>query len=281
LIKIKVNVELVIFVIFVISISACHPILKGKSDVNNPMVLIPAGKFTMGYVPIDEDDWGDRDEEPVHEVYLSSFWIDKYETTALDFSKFLNENLDKADRFIRVGKATTIKFIKGKYNPRMGMERLPANGISWYGADAYCRSIKKRLPTEAEWEKAARGIDQRVFPWGNSFPNPEWITFRRKFSKLGFKVFSPIDEMEKGQSPYGVYHLAGNVWEWVSDWYEDVYYENSPENDPQGPDSGESRVLRGGNWYYKAYYLRSVYRYNDKPESLKVWQGVRCSKSGK
>jgi formylglycine-generating enzyme required for sulfatase activity len=276
---IKINVELVIFVVFVITISACHPILKGKSDVDNPMVLIPAGKFTMGYVPIDEDDWGDRDEEPVHEVYLSSFWIDKYETTALDFSKFLNANLDKETQYFRFGKATTIELLNGKYNPRFGMDKLPANGVSWYGADAYCHSVQKRLPTEAEWEKAARGTDQRIFPWGNSFPNPEWVTFRRKFSDIGFKVFSPIDEMEKSESPYGVYHMAGNIWEWVADWYEDVYYEDSPEKDPLGPESGESKVLRGGNWYYKAYYLRSVYRFNDTPESLKVWQGVRCAKS--
>ncbi len=248
-------------------------------SVGDPMILIPAGNFTMGYKPVDDDDWGDRDEEPVHDVFLSSYWIDKFETTALDFSNFLNQNLEKADQYFRFGKATTIEIVNDKFSPRLGMERLPANGISWYGADAYCRSIKKRLPTEAEWEKAARGTDQRIFPWGNSFPNPEWITFRRKFSKLGFKVFSPVDEMEKGQSPYGVYHMAGNIWEWAADWYEDIYYEYSPENDPQGPDSGETKVLRGGNWYYKAYYLRTVYRYNDRPESLKVWQGVRCAKS--
>ncbi len=277
----KSYLEFVIFLIFAATFSACQSFPQGTQNTSDSMILIPAGKFTMGYEPIDDDDWGDRDEEPVHEIFLNSYLIDKYETTALDFSRFLNENLDKANQFIRLGNATTIEIVNEKFSPRAGMEKLPANGISWYGADAYCRSVKKRLLTEAEWEKAARGTDQRVFPWGNSFPNPEWITFRRKFSKLGFKVFSPVDEMEKSQSPYGVYHMAGNVWEWVADWYEDVYYEYSPENDPQGPDSGESKVLRGGNWYYKAYYLRTVYRFNDKPESLKVWQGVRCAKSEK
>jgi formylglycine-generating enzyme required for sulfatase activity len=271
--------EIIIFLIFVVICSACQPFPQKTMAIGDAMVLIPGGKFTMGYEPVNEDDWGDRDEEPIHQVNLNSFWIDKYETTAFDFSWFLNKHLDKADQYIRLGKATTIELRHGKFSPRPGMDRLPANGISWYGADTYCRFIEKRLPTEAEWEKAARGVDKRIFPWGNSFPNPQWITFRRKFSKLGFKVFSPVDEMGKSQSPYGIYHMAGNVWEWVADWYDDSYYEYSPESDPQGPESGESKVLRGGNWYYKAYYLRSTYRFNDNPESLKVWQGVRCAKS--
>jgi formylglycine-generating enzyme required for sulfatase activity len=276
--KDKSYFEVVIFLICVVVFSACQSLPQKTLNTSDSMILIPAGKFTMGYKPVDDDDWGDRDEEPVHDVFLSSYWIDKYETTALEFSRFLNENLEKADQFFRFGKATTIEFVNGQFRPRFGMERFPANGISWHGADAYCHSVKKRLLTEAEWEKAARGTDQRVFPWGNSFPNPQWVTFRRKFSKLGFRVFSPVDEMEKGRSPYGVYHMAGNVWEWVADWYEDVYYEDSPEKDPQGPEISESKVLRGGNWYYKAYYMRTVYRFNDNPESLKVWQGVRCGK---
>jgi formylglycine-generating enzyme required for sulfatase activity len=163
------------------------------------------------------------------------------------------------------------------FRPRPGLEDYPANRVSWYGADAYCRSVNKRLPTEAEWEKAARGTDRRIFPWGDESPTNERVTFRRKFVKLGFKAMEPVHSMSGGRSPYGAHHMAGNVWEWVADWYEDSYYEVTPLKNPQGPDSGISKVLRGGNWYYKAYYMRTTYRFNERPEIFKIWQGFRCA----
>ena len=85
--------------------------------------------------------------------------------------------------------------------------------------------------------------------------------------------------MPGGRSPYGVHHMAGNVWEWVADWYKDSYYEETPLENPKGPNSGISKVLRGGNWYYKAYYIRTTYRFNEKPEIFKIWQGFRCAKN--
>ncbi|MDH3257613.1 MAG: formylglycine-generating enzyme family protein, partial [Nitrospinota bacterium] len=196
-------------------------------------VRIPAGPFLMGAVIENEHEWGDTDEEPVHEVTLSEYFIDRYEVTAGDFAEYLNAHPDEAERYIEMGNAVTLEKVAGTYRPRPGLEKHPANRVSWYGADAYCRSQGKRLPTEAEWEKAARGTDERVFPWGNQFPHNDFVTYRRKFSKYGFDAMKPVDSLPEGQSPYGVYHMAGNVWEWVADWYEDSYYEHSPAKDPQ------------------------------------------------
>ncbi len=241
------------------------------------MVRIPAGPFAMGTVIENERLWGDTDEEPVHEVFLSEYFIDRYEVTAQEFGAFLNAHPDEAERYIRIQNTATLEHTGGTYRPRPGLEKHPANRVSWYGADAFCRWRGQRLPTEAEWEKAARGTDERIFPWGNRFPHNDFVTFRRKFSEYGFDVMQPVDALPGGQSPYGVYHMAGNVWEWVGDWYEDSYYEHSPAKDPQGPEPGISKVLRGGNWYYKAYYMRTTYRFNEYPDAFKIWQGFRCA----
>jgi formylglycine-generating enzyme required for sulfatase activity len=246
---------------------------------SSPMVQVPEGEFTMGFVIENDESWGDVDEEPVHKVFLDTFWIDAYEASAEEFSEFLNANLEDATRFFEPGPAVTIVFEEGKYRPREGLENYPANRISWYGASSYCNWKGKRLPTEAEWEKAARGTDERIFPWGNEFPTNERVTFRRKFSEYKFKAMEKVDALPLGKSPYGAHHMAGNVWEWVADWYSGDYYSTSPERNPQGPDEGDSKVLRGGNWYYKAYYMRTTYRFNDPPEIFKVWQGVRCAKT--
>ena len=257
------------------SIFGCAALLE--IDTKENMVFIPEGSFTMGF-KIDNDlEWGDMDEEPVHPVTLSAYWIDKYEVTSSGFANFLNANKHQAHRFIEVTPAVTIKLENNVYQPRKGLENYPVNRVSWFGADAYCKWIGKRLPTEAEWEKAARGNDQRIFPWGNNFPDNTRVTFRRKFSEKEFKVMEPVDGMTKGVSPYGVHHMAGNVWEWVSDWFDASAYQDENRRDPQGPDSGISKVLRGGNWYYKAYYMRTTYRFNEKPQTFKIWQGFRCA----
>ena len=251
------------------------------ADSREDMVLIPEGVFVMGFNIENDEEWGDTDEEPVHEVYLSAFYIDRYEVTASDFARFLNEHSQEAHRYFESGSGVTIEYENHVFSPRPGLKNYPANRVSWYGADAYCRWSEKRLPTEAEWEKAARGTDARVFPWGNEFPTNDRVTFRRKFVDLGFKVMKPVDSLPLGRSPYGLRHMAGNVWEWVSDWYDDDYYERSPVRNPQGSDTGISKVLRGGNWYYKAYYMRTTYRFNERPGIFKIWQGFRCAKNKK
>ncbi|CAI2716890.1 formylglycine-generating enzyme family protein [Nitrospina watsonii] len=243
----------------------------------NDMAVIPAGPFTMGLNIDNEYGWGDTDEQPVHTVYLDAYAIDFYEVTAQQFAEFLNAAPEKASRFIELRDAVTVEKVGGRFRARPGLERHPVNRVSWYGADAYCRWVGKRLPTEAEWEKAARGTDGRLFPWGNAFPDNDRVTFRRSFATLGFGVMEPVDGLLAGRSPYGLHHMAGNVWEWVGDWYAPAYYEMSPPRNPTGPERGESRVLRGGNWYFKAYYLRTTYRFNEHPDVFKVWQGFRCA----
>ena len=262
---------------YVLLICSCTYIIKDNTNEN--MILIPEGSFTMGFAIENENNWGDMDEEPVHKVNLSAYWIDKYEVTSSSFSKFLNENKKEADQFIEITPAVTVKLEKDVYKPRKSLENFPVNRVSWFGADAYCRWKGKRLPTEAEWEKAARGTDGRIFPWGNEFPDNSRATYRRKFKEKGFQVMEPVDGMINGISPYGVHHMAGNVWEWVSDWFDAAAYQDDKRIDPKGPESGISKVLRGGNWYYKAYYMRTTYRFNEKPDVFKVWQGFRCARN--
>ena len=113
-------------------------------------------------------------------------------------------------------------------------------------------------------------MNARVSPWGDELPTNDRVTFRRKYKLLGFKVMGKVTSMPNGQSPYGIHHMAGNVWEWVSDWYDGFYYEKSPYANPKGPDLGTSKVLRGGNWYYKAFYMRTTYRFNKKPDVFTI-----------
>jgi len=252
-----------------------------KDDTKENMIFIPEGSFTMGFKIDNDHEWGDMDEEPVHQVTLSSYWIDKYEVTSSNFTKFLNENKNEAHRFIEITPSVTVQFDDNVYQPREGLENYPVNRVSWFGADAYCKWKEKRLPTEAEWEKAARGTDQRIFPWGNEFPDNSRVTFRRKFSEKGFQVMEPVEGMKNGISPFRVHQMAGNVWEWVSDWFDATAYQDENRIDPKGPESGISKVLRGGNWYYKAYYMRTTYRFNERPDIFKVWQGFRCARQAK
>ncbi len=255
--------------------SGCMSVIK--DDAKENMIFIPEGSFTMGFKIDNDHEWGDMDEEPVHQVTLSAYWIDKFEVTSSNFAKFLNENKNEAHRFIEITPSVTVQFEDNVYQPRKGLENYPVNRVSWFGADAYCKWKKKRLPTEAEWEKAARGTDQRIFPWGNEYPDNSRVTFRRKFKGKGFQVMEPVDGMKNGISPFGVHHMAGNVWEWVSDWFDSSAYQDENRIDPKGPELGISKVLRGGNWYYKAYYMRTTYRFNERPEIFKVWQGFRCA----
>ena len=262
-------------ILYLFILSGC---LSSIAPTKDEMVLIPDGIFTMGYNIDNKKEWGDTDEEPVHKVFLKSYYIDRYEVSASQFSNFLNQHKKQSSLYFQPGLGVTIEKIDSLFRPRAGLENYPVNRVSWFGADAYCRWANKRLPTEAEWEKASRGTDGRVFPWGDEFPTNERVTFRRKFNLLGFNALEKIDSMPAGRSPYGIHHMAGNVWEWVNDWYRDIYYEVSPYANPKGPDSGTSKVLRGGNWYHKAYYMRTTYRFNDKPDAFKNWQGFRCAK---
>ena len=208
----------ILFLYFLIS-NGCFSLAAKTKD---EMALIPEGVFTMGYNIDNKNEWGDTDEEPVHKVFLKPYYIDRYEVSASQFANFLNHHQKKAPLYFQTGLGVTIEKVGSRFSPRSELNNYPANRVSWYGANTYCRWVNKRLPTEAEWEKASRGTDGRVFPWGDELPTNDRVTFRRKFNKLGFKVLEQVDSMPNGRSPYGVHHMAGNTWEWVSDWYEDI-----------------------------------------------------------
>ncbi|WP_447977432.1 formylglycine-generating enzyme family protein [Candidatus Nitrospira bockiana] len=226
-----------------------------------PMVLIPAGEFWMGVDGLR----GLEDERPRHRVWLDVYWIDLYEVTTARYAAFLKETRRAVPLFWETVDLT-------QHGDR------PVIGVDWADAEAYCRWAGRRLPTEAEWEKAARGTDERRYPWGNHDPTPELANFAigARFSYA--QTLMPVGRYEKGKSPYGVHDLAGNVWEWVQDWYGASYYEASPERNPQGPEHGMFKVLRGGAWSELPKYLLTFGRFKLPPNTRNSYIGFRCAK---
>lgn len=233
------------------------------------LVFVPSGEFEMG-----SNEWNE-DEKPVHTVYLDAYWIDKYEVTNTQYAIFLNEVgnqmeggvtwLDASDEDVRIYQFGGEWLADSKYSNH------PVVEVSWYGASAYCEWAGRRLPTEAEWEKAARGEDGRMYPWGNETDS----SLGDYYGKA--RGTKPIGSYPAGVSPYGALDMAGNVWEWVFDWYDETYYRNSPYKNPQGPTSESFHVLRGGAWGLGVIYLRSSFRYWHSPVDLSSYYvGFRC-----
>ena len=233
------------------------------------MVYVPAGEFIMG------SDEGSSDEQPVHTVYLGAFCIDKYEVTNAQFAQFLNEQgnqveggvtwLDLEDDYC------LIKQMGGEYQPKSGYKDHPVVTVSWYGARAYCQWAGKRLPTEAEWEKACRGTDGRTYPWGEVIDCDH-----AQYGKCGGETV-PVRSKPKGASPYGTLDMAGNVEEWVADWYDTDYCSQSPGRNPPGPNSGTFRVLRGGSWLL-GWFAGCASRLRDDPGDRWFHVGFRCAR---
>src|SRR5688572_11124397 len=232
-----------------------------------PMVLVPTGEFTMG------SNDGSDDEKPVHRISLDAYYIDKYEVTVGQYAKFL-----EARGMNGPPMWTTID------QPRH--QKRPVVNVDWSDASNYCEWAGKRLPTEAEWEKAARGTDGRIYPWGNDPPDPLRANYgKEKWNNHAALV--SVGQLKDGKSLYGIYDLAGNVWEWVSDWYDPDYYTTSPSRNPKGPENGKYRVLRGGSWDLAPENLRSARRdFNiplsldhDSPSYKNFNSGFRCAKN--
>jgi len=216
------------------------------------MVKVPAGEFTMG------SNSGDSDEKPVHRVYLDEFYIDKYEVTNEQYNQCVN-----------VGPCSPNEKYDGFTAPQQ-----PVIGVNWNQANTYCRWAKKRLPTEAEWEKAARGTDGRTYPWGEGID-----CTKANYSECGHKKTKPVGAYPSGASPYGAMDMAGNVWEWCSDWYDKNFYSSSPSRNPMGPGSGKYRVLRDGSWNNDPLSLRSSDRFWGNPGSWDYYGGFRCART--
>jgi iron(II)-dependent oxidoreductase len=238
-------------------------------EVPGGMVLVPAGSFLMGSDPRKDRAAGPQ-EQPQHEVYLDPFRIDRFEVSNVEYLRFVLGTGADWPKFWRE-------------NPFPEKAALhPVINVSWHEADAFCRWAGKRLPTEAEWEKAARGGDGRIFPWGNEPAG--WIksNIAHPGSKRGFKYppLANINRYDKGASPYGVYQMAGNVSEWVSDWFDPEYYRHGHDKNPQGPTTGELKVFRGGSWNEDPEVARSAGRNGGLPDRESYLTGFRCAKSG-
>ena len=234
-----------------------------------PMVLVPAGEFTMG------SNEGNDDEKPVHRIHLDAYYIDKYEVTIGQYGEFL-----EANSFDPPPLWTTMA--------QPSYENRPVVNVDWKDANNYCKWAGKRLPTEAEWEKAARGTDGRLYPWGNDPPDPLRANFGKdRATWNNHEALVQVGQLKAGKSPYGVYDLAGNVWEWVNDWYDPDYYATSPSRNPQGPSSGKFKVIRGGSWDLAPENLRSARRDlnipsttdYDSPAYRNFNSGFRCAKN--
>jgi len=238
-----------------------------------PMVLVPAGPFTMGSGPLDRS--SKPDEQPAHRVTLKAFYIDRFEVTQGQYRRFLAAAGRNNHRFCDRGEPaakdhTPTKETWNESDPASG--RLPVVGVDWYDASAYCAWAGRRLPTEAEWEKAARGTDERAYPWGG-----RWDRARANSYENGKKTSEPIGSYESGAGPFGAEDMAGNVWEWVQDWYAPKYYLDSPRENPQGPAGGTFRVVRGGSSLSDARGLRSAGRDSNDPAGRYENFGFRCA----
>ncbi len=222
-----------------------------------PMALIPAGEFQMG----DAFSEGDPDERPVHTVYLDAFYIDVYEVTNAQYGQFMEST----------GHRTPSHWNDLTFNA----PEQPVVGVDWNDAKAYCEWAGKRLPTEAEWEKAARGgLVGKRYPWGDDVSHND-----ANYSGTGGKdIWSDWAGPVGSFSPngYGLYDMAGNVWEWCSDWYDSGYYARSPRENPKGANSSSYRVLRGGSWVSYSSILRAASRVWSGPSRRFSDYGFRC-----
>jgi formylglycine-generating enzyme required for sulfatase activity len=192
---------------------------------------------------------GETDEHPQHTVDLDAYYIDQYEVTVEWYQRFMIETNRAAPSFW-----DEVELMRDA--------QKPVGGINWQDAHDYCQWAGKRLPTEAEWEKAARGTDKRTYPWGAAKPNSSTANFGKAYEpeKPYAEKLKAVGSYERGKSRYEAYDMAGNVWEWVADWYDKDYYQASPKKNPKGPSSGDLRVLRGGSWSDTLADLRSADR---------------------
>ena len=270
------------------------------------MVLIPAGGFQMGtasaeipqlvksykkYSPAIKTSWFE-DEAPLHTVYLEAFYIDKYEVTNEQYANFLNKqgkNIDAdGNKLIDLESPYCLIEKRGNfYRPKPGYGNHPVIEVSWYGAVAYAQFYGKRLPSEAEWEKAARGgLSGRKYPWGDSKADDNDANFADKNTDYSWSDRRVNDRYELtapagsyAPNRYGLYDMAGNVWEWCSDWYSREYYDSSPKSQPQGPGKGGFRVCRSGSWLSGTYIMRCASRNRLYPSFSVDDLGFRCCMS--
>jgi formylglycine-generating enzyme required for sulfatase activity len=228
-----------------------------------PMVWVSDGAFTMGSLD------GRAKNQPSHEVYLNAFYIDQFEVTTARYATFLDATRQSEPGFVPK--------LWEQVDLASDGDR-PVMGVNWNAAEAYCHWVGRRLLTEAEWEKAARGLDGRRYPWGNAEPAFALANYGQSISSHTFTdSLRPVGSYEAGKSPYGIYDMAGNVSEWVADWYDEKYYATSPKSNPQGPTRGMEKVFRGGSFVSSSLSMKAVSRESTLPTDKSLYVGIRCA----
>ncbi|MGA7193840.1 MAG: SUMF1/EgtB/PvdO family nonheme iron enzyme [Anaerolineales bacterium] len=233
----------------------------------NSIILVPAGNFIMGSYN------GNADEQPVHIVYLDAFYIDKYEVTNALYKTCVDANACAFPKFINSNLQTT-------YYGDARYDQYPVIGVTWDMAQSYCAWRGGRLLTEAEWEKAARGTDGRIYPWGNNIDSSR-ANYNNSNDPNYAGDTSPVSAYPSSVSPYGVFDMAGNVWEWVADLYDANYYASLtlPIANPLGPTTGLYHVVKGGSWDSSEFSLRSAGRGFYDPSNANIYIGFRCARN--
>lgn len=260
--------------ILLLSIAFTMAVSAEKKE--NPLILIPGGTFTMG------NEKRAPDERPVHKVYLDAYYISKYEVTNAEYFEFwrsLQTNNSKNTQELTQHTPENFTHLPHIGNwPERATEfpNHPVVGVSWDDAKAYAEWKGMRLPTEAEWEKAARGYTNRTWPWGNAIK--PYANTSDKNDGYENRI-APVGSFPKGKSYYGVMDMAGNVWEWTADWYSDVYYFHSPKKNPTGPTVGSWRVIRGGSWIDTLPRCSTTFRYYFYPTLKTSSVGFRVAKT--
>ena len=233
---------------------------KFKEIPPQGMVLIPAGTFMMGSTR------GDRDEKPIHEVTLGPFFIDKFEVTQQEFKKVMDFNPS-----IFISGTFTGGYLEsgesGEEPAKFKGHHRPVERVTWHEANEYCQAVNKRLPTEAEWEYAARAGSTTKFYWGDK--SDVAFSWTAKNARSRSHLVG-----QKKPNAFGLYDMSGNVWEWVVDW--ENSYSEQPETNPKGPASGINKIMRGGSWYAHPNYSRSTYRGQNSPTIRYTDIGFRC-----
>lgn len=245
-------------VLLAASVSGCGVVQATIQTKTNPkdgaaMVYVPAGTFTMGST--DSDSQARSDEKPAHQVDLDGYWIYKNDVTVGEYKNFC------------AATNTKMPYLAAGFSA----DNQPIVNVSWNDAEAYCTWAGTTLPSEAQWEKAARGTDGRIYPWGNEFDKSKCWT-----EESGATHTAPVGSFPDGASPYGCLDMTGNVWQWCSDRYGEDYYANSLFSNPTGPDNGGDRVLRGGSWRRQSNRSRSAARLSGGQLCLGNSTGFRC-----
>jgi len=246
------------------------------------MLTVAEGPFTMGtartsHEPFSFDLQYDDTEQPQRHVWLSQYEIDRDEVSLGEYLLWLQQQQRHLPDEVRklIDHLTTIHAM-----PPETLTRWPALYVTWSEASDFCRTHEKRLPTEAEWEKAARGNSGNLFPWGQRPPTPALAMFGQ-YHVHEIPIVAPVDSGEEGRSPYGLHHMAGNAAEWVEDWFGIDYYATMPDRNPHGPANGRYKVVRGGSWKSAPALLRTATRSGASPDRRAATIGFRCARSAR